>query len=617
MCGFVAFIQNSPVVDLDSARRAVNTMIHRGPNAGGEWREQDVCLFHRRLSIIDLATGDQPMQSGNQRYVIVFNGEIYNYRELRAQLGDEGVRFKTRSDTEVIVEGFRHWGESVVGRLNGIFAFVIWDRQERRVFVARDRLGIKPLSWTIKDGALIVTSTLEPFEVLKGFKDVDPVAVRDLLVFDYIPSPRTILEGVRKLEPGCQFAWEFGEGPPTITRYWSPPDENVNATPPSSEELEELLDRAIARQMISDVPVGAFLSGGIDSSLLVALMVRHSAKPVRTFSCAFGDSAVNESPIAELVARQFQTDHVVLQAEEIGGNALLSLFSTLDEPLADPALIPTYALSKMTGLHVRVALSGDGGDEVFGGYPKYLQSMNPRRAWPLGSQLDSVLRSVSWRPRGMHSLYWRTLSAHDLYSWSNSRFGDFPVFPKDLRQLIDPAHHERLQVHSFFSPWQEKADKYGHSWNADLFMRVDLETYLTENCLVKTDRASMLASLEVRVPFLDEMILDRILPLSADKKIINGELKPLLKQLAKCLLPPDVWNRPKHGFDVPVPNWLAGKWKPALDKVLEWGEEHVGVFNYSYLRRLQKENEKNRQTGRYLWNPFVLLAWMMSRTVKI
>ena len=217
----------------------------------------------------------------------------------------------------------------------------------------------------------------------------------------------------------------------------------------------------------------------------------------------------------------------------------------------------------------------------------------------------------------MHSLYWRTLSTHDLYSWSNSRFGDFPVFPKDLRQLIDSAHHERLQVDRFFSPWKEKADKYGHLWNADLFMRVDLETYLTENCLVKTDRASMLASLEVRVPYLDETILDRILPLSADKKIINGELKPLLKHLAKRLLPPEVWNRPKHGFDVPISNWLAGKWKPALDRVLEWGEEHVRVFNYSYLRRLQRENERNHQTGRYLWSPFVLLAWMMSRSVKI
>lgn len=617
MCGFVAFIHNTPIVEPDTARLAIDKMFHRGPDAGGEWREQDVCLLHRRLSIIDLATGDQPMQSGDRRYVIVFNGEIYNFPELREQLADKGIRCKTRSDTEVIVEGYRQWGAGVVERLNGIFAFVIWDRHERRVFAARDRLGIKPLCWSLYNGGLIVSSTLEPFEVLNGFKEIDPEAVRDLMTFDYIPSPRTILEGVNKLEPGCQLYWEFGTGQPAITRYWSPPGPQVHAAPPSPEELEELLDRAVARQMISDVPIGAFLSGGIDSSLLVAIMVRHSRTPVRTFSCAFAESQINESPIAELVARQFGTDHLVLQAEDIGPKALLDLLGGLDEPLADPAIIPTYALSQMTGLHVRVALSGDGGDEVFGGYPKYLQGMNPRIIWPFGHQLDAVLRSMPWRLQGMHSLYWRTLTPKALIPWSYSRFGDFPVFPKDLRQLINPSYHERSKVDRFFSFWQRRADRFKDSSKVDLLMRVDLETYLTENCLVKTDRASMLASLEVRVPYLDELILDRILPLSAEHKIVDGELKALLKPLAKRLLPPAVWDRPKHGFDVPISDWLAGKWKPALETVLEWGEEHVDIFHYPYLRRLQRQNERDRQTGRYLWNPFVLLAWMMDRSITV
>ena len=217
----------------------------------------------------------------------------------------------------------------------------------------------------------------------------------------------------------------------------------------------------------------------------------------------------------------------------------------------------------------------------------------------------------------MHSLYWRTLESQALLSWSCSRFGDFPVFPKDLRQLINPSYHERSKLDWFFSPWQRRADRFKGSSNADLLMRVDLETYLSENCLVKTDRASMLASLEVRVPYLDEIILDRILPLSVDHKIVDGELKALLKPLAKRLLPPAVWDRPKHGFDVPISVWLAGKWKPALETVLEWGEEHVDFFYYPYLRRLQRQNERDRQTGRYLWNPFVLLAWMMRRSVRI
>ena len=617
MCGFVVFIQNTPEVDLNAARQAIQTLTHRGPNAGGEWQEGDVILLHRRLSIIDLTTGDQPMQSGDKRYVIVFNGEIYNYPELRNQLSAEGIKLKTQSDTEVIVEGYRQWGEKIVERLNGIFAFVIWDRHERQVFAARDRLGTKPLCWSLQRGGLIVASTVEPFEALKEYREIDLVAVRDLMTFDYIPSPRTILKQVNKLEPGSKLFWRFGEHHPAIMRFWNPPDENSNAMPPSSDELEELLDRAVARQMISDVPIGAFLSGGIDSSLLVAFMSRHTNKPVRTFSCAFAGSKADESHIAELVARQFGTDHLVLQAEDIGPEALLDLIGELDEPLADPAVIPTYALSKMTGSHVRVALSGDGADEVFGGYPKYLPGMSQGSGLPFASQLDGVLRTLPWRPQRMASLYWRTLSSEALIPWSYSRFGDFPVFPKDIRQLFNSDYHKRAKLDQFFLPWKQKAGRFQPSFGTDLLMRTDLETYLSENCLVKTDRASMLASLEVRVPYLDEMVLDRILPLSANQKIINGELKSLLMPLARRMLPPEVWDRPKHGFDVPINDWFAGKWQAALERALDWGEANVDVFNYSYLRRLHHLNLRNRTVGRFLWNPFVLLAWMMRRSMTI
>ncbi len=617
MCGFVAFIQQTPEVDMDSARQAIQMITHRGPNAGGEWREDEVMLLHRRLSIIDLASGGQPMRSGDDRYVIVFNGEIYNFPELRNQLAHERIRLKTRSDTEVIVEGYRLWGEKVVERLNGIFAFVIWDRQEHQVFAARDRLGIKPLCWALSGGGLIVSSTLEPFEALNGFRKIDPVAVRDLMSFGYIPSPRTILQGVSKLEPGSQLYWRFGEHNPTITQYWSPPGEDVDAMPPSSEELEELLDRAVARQMISDVPIGAFLSGGIDSSLLVALMARHTNKPVQTFSCAFADSRVNESPIAELVAQQFETDHRVLQAEELGPQNLLDILANLDEPFADPAVIPTYALSKMTSSSVRVALSGDGADEVFGGYPKYLRGQSVSSGLPFGRQLDGLLRALPWRPQGMASLYWRMFSSQALMPWSATRFGDFPVFPKDIRQLINPLYHECAQVDQFFSPWERKAGRMKLPFGTDLLMRTDLETYLSENCLVKTDRASMLSSLEVRVPYLDEKILDRILPLSADKKIVNGELKSLLLPLAKRILPQEVWNRPKHGFTVPLTDLLAGNWRSAVESVLDWGEVNVDFFNYKYLRRLHRVNISDRNMGSYLWNPFVLLAWMMNRSLTL
>ena len=612
MCGFLAFLQDAPVVDIAAARRACDTIAHRGPDAAGEWVERNVFLLHRRLSIIDLSTGDQPMQSRDGRYVIVFNGEIYNFRELRAWLIRDGVVFSTHSDTEVILEGYRRWGEGVVEQLNGMFAFVIWDRLKSTAFGARDRVGIKPLSWALHRGSFIVSSTLEPFGVLDGFRQLDLVAARDLMVFDYIPSPRTIFENVHKLEPGCRFRWHVGSKAPAIDRYWSPPQANTLACVPDEFELEHLLDQAVKRHMISDVPIGAFLSGGIDSSLIVALMARHTEKPVRSFSIQFDDPDVDESPIAGLVARQFGTDHTLLRAEELGSTALLELLGRLDEPLADPAVVPTSALSKMTGSHVKVALSGDGGDEVFGGYPKYLLGQTKRREFS-SSLLRRALEVLPYWPRGAAHLYWRSLPSQDRIRWSWSRYGDFPVFRKDIRQILKPTYHDRSQVGQYFEPWERRARRYGTRFDTDLLMRVDLETYLSENCLLKTDRASMLGSLEVRVPFLDEAVLDRIVPLPAEEKIIDGRLKALLIPMARRLLPKEVWNRPKHGFDVPVGQWLRGSWRPAIETALDWGEASLDLFDYRYLRRLHAINVAKGGIGRELWNPFVFLAWAMAR----
>src|SRR5262245_61268042 len=295
MCGFFSVIQDKPRIELAAARRALAAIAHRGPDASADWVDGHVYLGHRRLSIIDLKTGGQPMFSHDERYVVIFNGEIYNFPELRDQLCREGARFNTRSDTEVILEGYRRWGAGVVKRLNGMFAFVLWDRQKRAVLAARDRLGIKPLCWALRDGALIAASTLEPFSALNEFRSLDPIAVRDLMTFDYILAPRTVFKGVYKLEPGSTLEWSFGQSEPRIERFWSPPAVNKQSSAPDETELEALLDRAVERQMIADVPIGAFLSGGIDSSLLVAFMSRHSSGPVQTFSVAFAESKVDES----------------------------------------------------------------------------------------------------------------------------------------------------------------------------------------------------------------------------------------------------------------------------------------------------------------------------------
>lgn len=617
MCGFIAFFQNEPMIDLETARRALAGIAHRGPDEAGEWHERNVAMLHRRLSIIDLNTGQQPMQSSDGRYVIVFNGETYNFPELRDQLEHAGVRFRTRSDTEVILEGYRCWGERIVERLNGMFAFVIWDRRESVAFGARDRLGIKPLCWAIRRGTLIVSSTIEPFSALEDFDRIDPVAVRDLLTFDYIPSPRSILMGIKKLDPGCRFVWRMGADEIRSERYWSPSLRKEEVCAPDEFELEKLLEQAVKRQMISDVPIGVFLSGGIDSSLLVALMARQSGKPIRTFSVSFGDPTIDESSIAKLVARQFGTDHTVLPAEDLGPDMLLDLLGRLDEPFADPAVVPTYALSKMTKSHVKVALSGDGGDEVFGGYPKYLMGRRNGQGVPLQPWLHRALRALPWRPCGASHLYWRTLSAQDLIRWSWVCYGDYPVFGKDLRQVLMPAYHESARVSEYFEPWERRAERYGTRYDADLLMRADLETYLSENCLVKTDRASMLASLEVRVPYLDNVVLDHILPLSVGNKIVNGTLKALLLPIAQRLLPKEVWNRRKQGFTVPFGRRLKGDWRPAVEAALDWGEANMDLFNIDYLRRLHKINVRQGGIGCAFWNPFVVLAWVMAHRVKL
>lgn len=617
MCGFVSFFQDEPIVNLEAARRALAQITHRGPDAAGEWHERNVLLLHRRLSIIDLNTGQQPMQSCDGRYVIVFNGEIYNFSELREQLEKEGCRFRTHSDTEVILEGYRCWGERVVERLNGMFAFVIWDRVGSLAFGARDRLGIKPLCWALQRGSLIVSSTLEPFSVLEGFDRVDPVGVRDVMAFNYVPSPRTILRGVNKLDPGSKFTWKMGNEKMRVERYWSPPLVNQEACAPNEFELEDILEHAVKRQMVSDVPIGVFLSGGIDSSLIVALMARHSGKPIRTFSIGFENPDDDESSIASLVARQFGTDHMVLRAEDLGPDELLALLGRLDEPFADAAIVPTYALSKMTAGYVKVALSGDGGDEVFGGYPKYLLGRLRGRGFPLQPVLRQLLRALPWKPRGVSHIYWRTLSSQDRIRWSWVRYGDFPIFRRDLRQLLVPTYHELAEVDQYFEPWERRASRYGSRFDTDLLMRADLETYLSENCLVKTDRASMLASLEVRVPYLDNEVLDRILPLPAESKIVNGTLKALPLLIAQRILPKEVWNRPKHGLGMPLDIWLKGPWRPAVEAALDWGEVHMDLFDYQYLRRLHRMNIREGGIGLELWKPFVVLAWAMEHKAKL
>jgi asparagine synthase (glutamine-hydrolysing) len=346
-------------------------------------------------------------------------------------------------------------------------------------------------------------------------------------------------------------------------------------------------------------------------------MARHSGRPVKTYSVAFAERSADESLIADRVAREFGTEHSVFRAEQTGAEALQNLIGSLDEPFCDPTLVPLHLLSRMTRKDVKVALCGDGADEAFGGYSKYLLDGVGRRQWWPSTLVHRSLKALPWRPRGMGHVYCRTLTSDENLRFSKlSRYGDYPVFRKDLRQLLSPACREEARVSEFFEPWERHGLKYGGHLDTDVLMRADLQTYLSENCLVKTDRASMLASLEVRVPYLDEMVLDRILQVRSEEKIVDGQLKALLLPLARRLLPREVWDRPKHGFNVPLPATLSGAWSPVVEEALSWGEQNLDVFNYPYLRRLHRINLRETSIDLELWNPIVLITWAMAQGMR-
>lgn len=623
MCGIFAALQTKPKWDLHTLNSALDSLQHRGPDGRGAWNDEYIFLGHRRLAIIDLISGAQPMLSHDERYAITFNGEIYNYLELRSQLEACGNKFITASDTEVILEGYRCWGIDFLKHIEGMFAFVLWDRKTKSLVAARDRLGIKPLCWSEDNENLLFASTLEPFfELPKFLRELNFEALRDVLVYDYIPVPNTIIKNVNKLPPASFLTWSVAHPQVSIQPYWQIP----SSTQPTSlvtrehviDRVEFALEQAVKRQMISDVPLGAFLSGGIDSSLLVAFMARHSLNPVKTFSISFRNAAYDESKYAQEVASQYGAQHTVLPAEDISGSQMVDILARLDEPFADPALIPTFALSALTREHVTVALSGDGGDEIFGGYPKYLRGEDYHKnlLWQSMRPLKWLADVVPMRPRGVGSLYWRTLNVREQLRFAWTHYGDYPIFRKDLSQVLSSSAAQKANVQNYFSSWEKQAALWGTTYDSDLLMRTDLTTYLNDNCLVKTDRMSMLNSLEVRVPYLDELVVKEAVHLPADWKIYNGKLKSLLMPLAEKMLPRSVWDRPKHGFTVPLGQSMGDSWLVEVNRLLDWGDAHLPIFNYPYLRRLNSINQKTFNIGRELWTPIVILAWFSHRITK-
>lgn len=589
------------------AAAALDTLARRGPDERTLLDLGEAVFGHTRLAVIDVAGGHQPMRSPDGRYVLLFNGEIYNFGELRTELEAAGYAFATHSDTEVLLHGYAAWGERLVPRLDGMFAFVVWDTRERALFAARDRIGIKPFFYSVAAG-FAFASTLAPFLRLEGFpRRLDYEALRDYLAFQTPLAPHSFLADVRQLPPASLLTWRAQSGRLELRRYWdiAAPSESV----PDREQLLGRVDAALAesvrRQLIADVPLGAFLSGGIDSGLMVHYMARAGARPLKTFNLRFAQESFDETPYARAVAERFGTEHHVLDAPAIDGPAFATAIGDLDQPLADPAYVMTHALSRLTRNHVTVAISGDGGDELFGGYARFrdVEASFPRRAG------QDALRQWVEAGRLPGALLRRTLHGRERVFYSRVELGPWPVSRKSLKNHLSCDAWARCVPERTLGLWRDLALSFGGEMDTASLMRADLWTYLSENCLVKTDRASMAHGLEVRVPMLGNGVLDAVLGLPA-RAHFEPEGKALLRALARRHLPEAVWNRPKHGFSVPLRELFNGAWRETAESMVARCAEIAPFLDAHQVRAVWNGARHGGASRRLAYTFVVLLLWL-------
>ena len=616
MCGIAGFIDQG---DFSAEERSAiltrmcDVIIHRGPDDQGYMVDGPVALGMRRLSIIDLAGGHQPISGEDGTVTIVFNGEIYNFRELKEQL-EARHTFKTNSDTEAIVHCYEEFAESCVTHLRGMFALAIWDDKAKALFLARDRVGKKPLYYTeTAQGTFIFGSELKSIlEHPHVEREIDLEALDAYLTLGYVPDPLSIFRNIRKLPPGHTLT--YSKGRTTLRQYW---DFNYETEPARSEEsyveeLRYLLEDAVRARLISDVPLGAFLSGGLDSSTVVALMARIMGQPVKTFSIGFREDSYNELKYARLTAEKYGTDHheffVTPEICEVADE----LAWHFDEPFTDPSAIPTYMVSKLAREHVTVALSGDGGDELFGGYRRYLVERNRR----MFSQLPKVFRQNVMAPlsvrlphgaRGRNLLHNLALDPFDRYLDSISVFTSI-----NRRLLYSQDFKDSLaRVPSVSDRFLQYASQVKTGEDLDLLLYTDSKTYLPGDILTKVDRMSMAASLETRAPLLDQRLIDFVTRIPAALKIVGEETKYIFKRAVKDLRPEEIMTRPKQGFGIPIRKWineeLRGKIRDTLNDSVT---RQRGYFEPSYVQVLLDEHERGRRDHSYsLWALLMLELW--------
>jgi asparagine synthase (glutamine-hydrolysing) len=631
MCGIAG------VIDLEFAREPDRGLLeamneaqrHRGPDGAGYHVEPGVGLAHRRLSIIDVAAGQQPLYNEDRSVVVIYNGEIYNFQELQRELETRGHRFRTHCDTEAVVHAWEEWGEQCVERFRGMFAFALWDRGRGTLFLARDRLGIKPLHYAVLGGrTLLFGSELKALLLHPDLPRVlDPQAIEEYFTYGYIPDPRTILAGVHKLPPGHTLAVRRGRPVPAPVRYWDVPFRRGApiGTEEACHELVERLREAVRIRLISEVPLGAFLSGGVDSSAVVSCMAGLQETPVNTCSISFREAEFDESRYAAAVAERYRTRHYVETVDADNFSLVGRLASLYDEPYADSSAIPTYRVCELARKRVTVALSGDGGDETLAGYRRYrwhiaeqqVRSLLPsllRR--PVFGFLGRIYPKADWAPRPLRAkATFEALARDPLEAYYR---GVSILHDESRRRLFLPSFQARLGGYSAIEVLRRFWNEAPTQDPLSRVQYVDIKTYLPGDILTKVDRASMAHSLEVRVPMLDHEFIEWVSGLPADLRLRDGEGKYLLKRAMRPHLPEDLLYRRKMGFAVPLARWFRGPLREVVRQELLGPElAEAEILNGEYARRLVDEHQAGlRDHSAALWTLLAFAASLRSLEVS-
>jgi asparagine synthase (glutamine-hydrolysing) len=630
MCGIVGFLTSKSIdiPEYEILRKMRDILIHRGPDDTGEYiwpldeKGPFVFLGHRRLSIIDLSGGHQPLSNEDGTVWVIFNGEIYNFKELREELKGRGHQFRTHSDTEVIAHAYEEYKENCFRYLNGMFAIAIWDEKGNRLVLARDRLGKKPLYYSSINGTFLFASELKAIMLYPAFpRRVDPFSLMKYLFFEFIPCPHTIFKDARKIPAASYLIWDKKRI--AVKQYWSPFDSQKGEKDLSEAEAElrmmELLKESVKRRLISDVPLGVFLSGGIDSSAITALAQKEVPGRIKTFSIGFEDPSFDESKYASLASKYIGTEH---HEQIMTPSDLLSIVPNLpdilDEPMADASILPTYLLSKFTRGNVTVALGGDGGDELFAGYPtylahkladqygRYLKFLHPTLSFfgnllPVSDdnisfdfKIKKFLSGIGY-PEGIRNSVW---------------LGSFPFL--EIEEVLSPDIHTQLRRDQLFEEISIYEGEYPYDDRITKLQYLDLKLYLQESILVKVDRASMACSLEVRAPFLDHRLVEFVMGLPSKLKLRGFTSKYILKNAMKNWLPDEVIKRPKKGFGVPIAKWVKGPLKELFEDLLSFDRiKREGLLNPEYVSTLLQDHLVSKKDNRkQLWTLLVWELWL-------